>query len=148
MKQQNTHLFSALMWLAFLYWMGTVFMLTSAPPSTFSKPGFFFQLPEFIKNIPNLDKFIHFSFYFGAMFFLTIAVQTSPKGVFRGNQKIAFIAVTLLVLAAMGELKQLYIPGRTADLWDFVANLTGGAVAIWIVYLLFSRLKQQKSLRI
>lgn len=144
MKQQISVFWSLILWLAFFGWMSTVFSLTSAPPSTFQNPNYFLQIPDFLKHLPHFDKLIHFCFYFGCLFFLTLAVKTSHHWLIREREKTPFIILSLLALGAYDELHQLFVPGRSADLLDYAADLTGGFAAIWFVSWLAKKASQRK----
>jgi VanZ family protein len=73
------------------------------------------------------DKFEHIGEYSFFGFFLAYAF-------FKSRPMPAFIMM-LIICAAFGvsdELHQLFVPGRTCDPFDALADVIGSAVGIWI----------------
>ena len=79
--------------------------------------------PEFAERIRDVmwDKSIHF-LYFGTMAFL----------LWIGVKKRAPLAVWAVValIGAVDEIHQAYVPGRTSDINDWLADGFGAAVAL------------------
>lgn len=102
-----------------LYWV-LIFILTSIPG----------------KHIPKLfgvsDKIKHFGAYFGLAFLLTFALylQKKYKSISKHSYIFAFLFVTFYGL--FDEIHQIFIPGRSFDWWDLVADSIGSIVGIWI----------------
>jgi VanZ family protein len=89
----------------------------------------FFDLIQF-------DKFVH-TCIFGLMVILFIRPVAMSDNIEK-KQKLHFylrVAVSVAIWGLATEFIQLYfIPGRSFDLWDFVADATGSSLAF-----LFSR---------
>lgn len=88
------------------------------------------KVKNWFKDIPYIDKFVHFCFYFA----LTTTVRFA-KTYFTGFPKAC--AWKLLVMAAVYggaiELLQEAYFGRGCELWDEAANITGAVVGIWVI---------------
>lgn len=100
-------------WLPFLLWAAIVFTLTSIP-----NPA----VPE----VPGGDKAAHAIMYggFGA------AAAYALQGVRRPWLAHLLALVGIAALAALDEWHQLYIPGRNADVGDWIADVTGAALVL------------------
>ena len=49
------------------------------------------------------------------------------------KRKLLLVATNSLVLGLLIEVAQAYIPGRSADVWDLLADLLGMATALVVV---------------
>ena len=70
--------------------------------------------------------------------FLVWALLHFPALFFGGGQrpdkrKTLLVATNSLVLGLLIEVAQAYIPGRSADVWDLLADLLGMATALVVV---------------
>ncbi len=100
------------------YWL-TIFVLTHMP------------MPE-VEGVPrNTDKFVHFVFYGGFVWFLSLWL--SARKFWNGKLAILIFAAAA-IYAALDEILQIPIESRTADVWDFVMDVVGASLAL----LLFS----------
>jgi VanZ family protein len=81
----------------------------------------------------GVDKLVHFSAY------LLLGAALSWGGV---RRRMAPLAVLALGAAYGGsdELHQLFVPGRSADVLDWFADVAGIAVAVALFHPLFARL--------
>lgn len=89
-----------------------------------------FQL-TLIEEVPLKDKGVHFLEYGAMGFFIAHAVNTTWPG--RGA---AFVLVSVMMTAATGlldELHQAFVPGRSSDLGDLIAD-TAGALCAALFY--------------
>jgi len=92
-------------------WLTLLITLTSIPN------------PDFGEGFPGMDKVAHFGFY-GVAGFLS-ALWRRESG--RGTKGSAVFAVVLVAfLGAADEIHQRWIPGRSMDLLDWVADIAGG----------------------
>jgi VanZ family protein len=85
---------------------------------------------KLIEDVPMRDKGVHFVEYGVLGFFLAHAChQTWPR------QRLRYVLALWLTwaLGLVDELHQLYVPGRSADALDLMADTLGGAVAIALV---------------
>lgn len=85
------------------------------------------KLPAIAADVS--DKAKHFTAFFGLTLLLCY-VTTSPKL----GRRFAWIGSGAACYAAVDELTQMLVPGRTADVWDFAADSLGIAVALFTYY--------------
>lgn len=78
--------------------------------------------PKFADWIPNFDKFAHFCVY-GLL--ATLLVRARPQG---SGPMMTIIAVSIFGLT--DEWHQYYVPGRSCDVMDWVADTAGAALAV------------------
>lgn len=78
---------------------------------------------DFVKIIPFGDKIGHF-LLFG---FLTLGTNIVFKlrGIRIGNINVLYGAIVIFCVVVIEELSQIYMPGRTFDISDIMANLAG-----------------------
>ncbi|MCX7875745.1 MAG: VanZ family protein [Melioribacteraceae bacterium] len=100
-----------------IYWI-TIFIATSIP----------------LDQIPQLfdfqDKLEHFAAYFILAILISFTFHFQEKYYFLKNRVILFAILTLTIYAAFDELHQLLIPGRVADITDWIADVIGGVLGI------------------
>ncbi len=84
--------------------------------------------PGMYPAIPNGDKYFHMAEFFVYGYFVQRgALQRSwPKGWKRWLWVVVVIAVT----GTLDELHQLFVPTRTCDVFDALADTFGGAVGM------------------
>jgi VanZ family protein len=83
--------------------------------------------PSFGFEIPFLDKIVHLCLYGGFGLVLTCVLKRPQQ---------ALIAVALY--GAFDENYQRLTPGRSCDLYDWVADMIGGSLGI-LVFLLYDK---------
>lgn len=99
--------------------------------SSFSSLG---SMPSFLP--PHADKIAHF-FEFAVLALLTArALYHADAGRFRASCAIAAALVALY--GASDELHQLFVPGRSSDIFDWMTDIAG-AVAGSLAYYRFFR---------
>ena len=105
------------------YWL-SIFVLTHIP------------MPE-VEDVPqNTDKFVHFVFYGGFVWFLSLWLSAWKP--WNGKLRVAHLSAAA-VYAALDEIMQIPIESRTADVWDFVMDLVGASLGL----LLFSLVRRK-----
>jgi VanZ family protein len=92
-------------------WVLLTFVLTSIPN------------PRFGPDIPHVDKVAHFGFYGVAGFLCALWRRESGRAPWAA---VAFAVAFVALLGAVDEIHQYWIPGRSMDLYDWVADLAGG----------------------
>ena len=96
-------------------------------------------------NIPNLDKVVHFTFYFG------FVILWYRYLVFRNNvllnNKIALVLISICFGIAIEFAQKYFTTTRQADIWDVAANSTGTLVGIFVVTKFFKENKNIRSIR-
>lgn len=122
---------SQLWWAVVILWAVVLWNL-SASPSLQSGPSF-----------PLKDKFLHCG-YFGlgaTCFLLALFGKTTPPTSWRtlALRSLLFTAI----IGVLDEYHQTFTPGRSGnDPWDWLADVTGGLLAAWLVMKLLIRLRQ------
>lgn len=96
------------------------------------------DLPSF--EIPNVDKIVHFTFYFiafilGGLYLLETKGQR--KGILKKNGVLAF---SLIIYGIIIEVVQGTLTvGRSGDIFDAMANSTGVAIGFVTILSIFYR---------
>jgi VanZ family protein len=68
--------------------------------------------------IPHLDKLVHFGLFFIEGYFLSASRLFEKRRIF-------FPLLIGLVLGSLTEYLQIFIPGRSGDLFDLLADMIG-----------------------
>jgi VanZ family protein len=94
--------------------------------------------PDRLPNIPHIDKLLHFGAYavLGILFFRTfesLPIDNSLKVV----MILGILSSTLYGIS--DEIHQHYVPYRSADIWDGVANLLGSIFGVFAYRYLLKR---------
>ena len=92
-------------------WVAFTLTLTSIPN------------PEFGPLFPGADKVAHFGFY-GVMGFLFVLWRRETGT--GGTAAVVWAAIFAAFLGAVDEVHQQWIPGRSMDFLDWVADFAGG----------------------
>lgn len=70
-------------------------------------------------RIPGFDKIIHFAMFFA----LALAVRYDFRPI--GGRRLLVALATMTVFAAITELCQLFVPGRSCDAFDLLTDVAG-----------------------
>jgi VanZ family protein len=104
-----------------IFWMSLIFFLSSLS---------FSHLPP----LPaGTDKVVHMGIYAVLCGLVHRALKFQPLTRIASVSLFLALAVTPLY-GITDELHQLFVPGRSCDVYDFLADLTGGAIYV-MVYL-------------
>ena len=79
--------------------------------------------PDFGTGFPGMDKLAHFGFYGVAGFLCALWRRESGRG---AKGAVVFAAVLVVLLGAVDEIHQQWIPGRSMELLDWAADVAGG----------------------
>ena len=86
------------------------------------------------------DKLMHFIEYFiFSMLWCCALLRSKPEGMIFGKTWRLFVACALF--AASDEIHQAFVPGRQADILDFVADLCGISVGVFVFFCLESQVE-------
>lgn len=77
-------------------------------------------------GIPNFDKFVHFVLYGGEALFLYLAIRWPGRPHFSLGRVLAIVGL-MAVWGTVDEVHQTWIPGRSCDPEDAIADTTGAA---------------------
>lgn len=109
-----------------VYW-GIIFTATSIP----------------VDGLPKLfdaqDKFEHFLAYFILEVLLALTLHFQDKFSVLKLKPILYSLLFLSLYAAIDEIHQYFIPGRYADVLDWVADVIGGTIAILLLRIFFQK---------
>lgn len=89
-----------------------------------------FELP--VWNIIGFDKVAHI----GAFLAYGLCVQFAYLGIAESPAKKRIVLYTILISALFGasdEIHQYFVPGRTADIIDFIADVTGASLSLLLI---------------
>jgi hypothetical protein len=99
-------------------WMGLLFLLSSQ--STLPTPSLF----------AGQDKLMHAGAFGVLAFFLTRSFRPPKERL--SNRDVLVVILIVLGYGFLDELRQLFVSGRDASLWDLVADLVGGTLSALI----------------
>jgi VanZ family protein len=124
MEKRHLWLFAAIVWCA------AIFIATASPAST---GGSTRKILEQLLHLgPEqadvLNVYFRKSVHLGAFGLLAVLFY---KGLKENRFLYAWLLTT--VYAATDELHQLYVPGRTAAIWDVALDSAGALLALWFL---------------
>jgi VanZ family protein len=94
-------------------WVAFTFLLTSLPN------------PEFEVPLPYADKVAHFGFY-GVTGFLCAMWRKESGG--PAKRALLFALAFVAIVGAVDEVHQHWIPGRSMNVFDWLADTAGGGI--------------------
>lgn len=96
-------------------------------------------------DIPNLDKAVHFTFYFVAALLGCMSVRERTSGRLTLKKALLIISISIILYGIIIEvLQSTYTTQRTGDFYDVVANSIGAFTGAYIIKRLFSGKRQLK----
>ena len=119
-------------WVAVGVWLLLQITLTSLPGSAFPP-----------SPVAGLDRVAHFCLYFGMAFL----VARAWLGGGRRPALLPLLWIALLAYAALDELHQMLIPGRSAEVGDWIMDAAGSAMGFLAGYLLMRARWAERLLR-
>ena len=108
-----------------VYWI-ILFILTSLPGD---------NVPQFALN----DKIKHFGAYFILSVLLSLTLHFQRKNEKVSAKFVFYTVISIIIYATFDELHQIFIPGRTAEFLDWLANLAGCLLGTFLVNLFIKR---------
>jgi len=108
--------------LAALSWAGLIFYLSSQP--SIETPSLF----------PGQDKLFHLM-AFGILGLLTMGALQASHGGYPTRQ-VWRVALAVMLYGILDEFHQYFVPGRSADVYDVLADAIGGLLGVWAMYYL------------
>jgi VanZ family protein len=115
-KKTNRLVFFSLL---ILGWLALIFMESSQPP------------PKILGEIAGLDKVAHFVVY--SILGLMLLAMLNLINTYR---KIPVLPLTVLLVVIAGlfdEFHQSFVPLRSVDVWDLLADFCGGVFATVVI---------------
>jgi VanZ family protein len=117
-KRSARYLFLALT----IAWAGIIFYLSSLPG--IDTPMLF----------PGQDKLFHL-ITFGTLGFLLMGAMRTTNSGYRIRQ-VWLVVVLVASYGVLDEFHQYFVPGRTVELYDALADAAGGLLGAWSMYYL------------
>jgi len=115
-----------------LLWAGVIYYLSSQPG--IGIPALF----------PGQDKLFHL-LAFGLLGFLAMGAARSGQQGYEIWQALRIIALVALY-GLLDETHQYFVPGRSADVYDVIADVTGGLLGAGLMYYLIRLLTKRNRL--
>ncbi|MFI5252476.1 MAG: VanZ family protein [Bacteroidota bacterium] len=105
-----------------ILWALLIFIGSSIPASKLPK------IPPYVS-----DKLIHTVLYciFGLLFYLALEPKKAPEN-FQWKRLMLMLLV-VMVYGGIDEFHQHFVPGRTMDMYDFIADTVGGLIAVLFI---------------
>jgi VanZ family protein len=112
-----------------LIYAAAIFIESSLPGDNF---------PEI--DITLIDKYVHFIIYFGLclLFFYSLKNQTKFTKLHSSPLFFAWLFTSLYGIT--DELHQYFVPGRSSDILDWVADTTGALLCIIFIKIFYKKL--------
>lgn len=98
------------------------------------------------KDLPDLkinDKIIHFTAFFVLGFLLYLSLKIQDKSFNIKKYSLLAALAVLIVYAFLDEQHQRFIPGRSCDTADMIADIAGGFLGILTARMLFHLVKNR-----
>jgi len=86
---------------------------------------------NFSPKIPFFDKITHF-LVFGTLAWLIVRAIFKEENTFLQQNYFWIVLIVLALFSLTDEFHQIYTPGRSTDMWDWVADMSGGFVFLYI----------------
>jgi len=116
---RTTFLLAAVSWAALIFYL-------SSQPSIDAPMLFLWQ-----------DKLFHLVAFGVLGFFVMGSLQASHNGYQPGQ--LWLVALAVMLYGVSDEFHQYFVPGRSVDVYDVLADALGGLLGAWVIYR-FSRL--------
>lgn len=114
-----------------VYWM-ILFIATSIPT-------------EYIPAVGVSDKFNHFFAYLGLSVLLYFSFNLQTKYEVMNKYPASLTIIIAAIYGAFDELHQMLIPGRSAELLDWVADFIGALAGVLIARFLYKIFSKDRS---
>lgn len=102
------------------YWL-VIFILTSLPGNS---------IPKMILGFS--DKAKHFGAYLVLGFLLSFALHFQKKYIIFNKHSARFTFLIIFIYGLFDEIHQIFIPGRYFEWFDFLSDILGGLIGIFI----------------
>ncbi len=112
-----------------IYWI-ILFVLTSLPTGLA------------IETRDVSDKLLHFGAYGLLSVLLYLNMYFQNKFIKLKNNPATFTLVIASIYGLLDEIHQMFVPGRSAEFLDWVADFSGSLVAVLITGYIINRFKQ------
>ena len=79
------------------------------------------------------DKAVHFFAYFVLAVLLYLTLIYQRKSIILFKYATIFTILIIAIYGALDEIHQMYIPGRSMDYYDWLADIAGGIIALILI---------------
>ena len=86
-------------------------------------------------KVTDIDKLLHFGVYFLLSFFTYRALRNQTRIPVLARRALLWTVLLIILYGATDEIHQYFVPGRSADVLDLVADTLGACVlvaGVWI----------------
>ena len=115
-------------WLPALVWAGLIAWLSHQP-----------TLPA--PSVPGIDKVFHAGEY-GVLAFLSARALFPILRRYQYGMRWGYVVLGCLLYATSDEMHQAFIPGRSCDPYDMIADVFGAGLAALVACMLSRRLRR------
>jgi VanZ family protein len=121
--------------LGWILWGSLILVLISIPGD------FLPNIPKFM-NLFEPDKLVHVFLFLVFIFLMLRGFSHKASPAFlRNNAFFLALLITIFIGGFTEIIQHFFIPGRTASLYDFIANVVGCFAGFWIYIKLAKRRK-------
>lgn len=106
----------------FFAWLAAIFIESSFPASVY---------PEV--HIIGADKLVHIGVYGLLAFLCYLSLIHQEKVPFFKLYPLIITVVLCSIYGASDEIHQYFVPNRDAEVWDWLADIAGALIAVYII---------------
>lgn len=81
------------------------------------------------------DKLLHFAAFAVLVVLLDLTARIQSKNPWIKSNHFIFTYVLIMIYGAFDEIHQYFIPGRSADYMDWIADMAGAATGVILLHL-------------
>lgn len=104
-------------------WIVAMIVTTSVPSDS---------APSLLPDLPLVDKLIH-AFEYAGLGFLALR-SLRAQGSALSKRTLLRLGVAVVLFAILDELHQIFIPGRDPSVLDFLADIAGLGLGMWVFF--------------
>jgi len=124
-KKLNPKIFHFLL----LSYLLVIFTESSFPSSDFPEIG-----------LTLADKYVHFIIYFGLCLLFFYSLKNQSKFIKLQEYPLTFSLIFTSLYGVTDELHQYFVPGRTSDVLDWIADTLGALICIIFIKIFYKKL--------
>ena len=113
-----------------------IFIISSIPSTSFPKIDFEWS-----------DKLIHLVIYFFLYLTFYYSLKNQNKLVILNDKVLLFSVIFTSVYGASDEFHQYFVPNRSCDIYDWLADVSGGLIALCVI-LIYNKSKQKEKIKL
>lgn len=121
--------------IAFILFCALIFIESSFPSDSYPDLDFEFS-----------DKLIHIGIYFVLAFLAYLSFIHQDKYTLLNKKAYLFTVIFTVIYGASDELHQFFVPGRSCDVFDWIADVIGAILAVLAIILLKKLFKKYNTI--